>query len=284
MVTRRDHLESVQGRIGFARRSLDERAPAVPPEVVGTSTSKDVVSYEVTIRNARPIVDELSLDREGFTLVHHPLSCVGERDPEVLRDRYLDEVVPFIKDYFKASWVVPRRDGVIIRDRGDAAFPPEPDKTDHGLVRRQVAGHAHMDYSPVAGPMLAALQDQMQGLPIQAYSRLMIIQAWQVLSLPPQDFPLAICDGSTVLDTDLVEEVYDGYGLRHYKLGVHYSPLQRWYYFPNMTPDEFILFKGYDTDDTRSARAAHSAFDNRHASPNAVPRVSIESRYCVYYD
>jgi hypothetical protein len=29
------------------------------------------VAYDVTIRDARPVNDALSLDREGFVLVHH---------------------------------------------------------------------------------------------------------------------------------------------------------------------------------------------------------------------
>ena len=282
---RHDQLECVKGQIAFTQRSAHEDAPIVDGESVGTSTNKlPQVLYDVTIRNARPIVGDLSLDREGFTLVSHRLACLDEEDPEALRSKYLDDMVPFIKDYFKASWVVPRRAGVIIRNPGGTLFRPEAGKAEHKLVARKVAGHAHLDYSPVAGPMLAALEDQIQGLPVRTYSRLMIIQAWQVLSPPPQDMPLAICDGASVLDTDLVQEVYDQGGLKHYKWALHHNPRQRWYYFPEMTRDEFILFKGYDSIEQCNARAAHSAFDNRRAFPHAHPRASIETRYCVYFD
>lgn len=99
----RDQLQSVQGQIAFARRSPGEKAP---PFVVPGSDGP-LVSYDVTIRDARPILDELSLDRGGFTLVQHKISCANESDPEVMRDRYLEEMIPFIKDYFRASWVVP---------------------------------------------------------------------------------------------------------------------------------------------------------------------------------
>lgn len=98
----RDQLESVQGQINFARRTLDEKAPerAPPPGL-----DCPMVNYDVTIRNARPIVDELSLDTEGFILIQHKVSCVNERDPEILRKKYLEEMIPFIKSYFNASWV-----------------------------------------------------------------------------------------------------------------------------------------------------------------------------------
>ncbi|MBT1516788.1 hypothetical protein KIP88_41010 [Bradyrhizobium sp. SRL28] len=239
------------------------------------------VSYDVEIRNARPIVDELSLDREGFTLIQRNASWANEPDPELMRDKYLEDMVPFIKSYFNASWVVPKKDAVIVR----AAGTPLPAGEGHRpLVRNTVAGFAHVDYSPIAGPMIAAREDQIQGIQIRAYSRLMIIQAWHALSPPPQDFPLAMCDGSSVLDTDLFETVYEGYGIKHKTWHAHYSPLQRWYYFPEMTSNEFILFKGYDSEDSCNPRGAHSSFDDRRAYPNAKPRKSVEGRFFVYYD
>ena len=67
------------------------------------------------------------------------------------------------------------------------------------------------------------------------------------------------------------------YGTAIGTLFMHYNPVHRWYYLPDMTPDEMILFKGYDSDAHDAARAAHSSFDNRAAYPQATPRKSIES-------
>ncbi|MET4122012.1 hypothetical protein ABIB85_008462 [Bradyrhizobium sp. JR1.5] len=67
------------------------------------------LTYGVTIRDARSIVNELSLDKEGFTLIQHDLSCANKQNPGVMRDKYLGEMVPFIKNYFKASWIVPKK-------------------------------------------------------------------------------------------------------------------------------------------------------------------------------
>jgi hypothetical protein len=273
----RDHLDSVRGKMGFARRSPDEKAP----ELILPQSDIPAVSYDVTIRDARPLVDELSLDREGFMLVQRKLSCADEQDPDVMRDKYFEEMVPFIKDYFNASWVVPKKDALIIRSRG---LPPPGMREDRALVTNEVSGLTHVDYSTVAGPMIAAREDQIQGIPIRAYSRLMIIQAWHVLSEPPQDFPLAFCDGSTISDSDLVDTYHDRHGIKHGMWRVRYNPLQRWYYFANMKPGEFILFKGYDSRANCNPRSAHSAFDNRPNFPNAVPRRSVETRFFVYFD
>ncbi|WP_283809981.1 CmcJ/NvfI family oxidoreductase [Bradyrhizobium forestalis] len=249
-----------------------------------------LVSYDVNIRDARPIVDELSLDREGFTLIQHKISCAKERVPQVMRDRYLEEMVPFIKDYFKASWVVPKRDAVIIRSLGAGSVPPA--EKGAGLVRPYVASFAHIDYAPIAGPVMAAREDQLQGIPIRAYSRLMIIQAWHALSEPPHDFPLAFCDGNSVVDTDLIETVYENYDVKHKTWLVHYSPVHRWYYFPEMSSAEFALFKGFDSEDDHNPRFRSCGFRQASGLPKCeipqecrgallrVRRLSAEARSC----
>ncbi|MCC8960120.1 hypothetical protein H8B02_43985 [Bradyrhizobium sp. Pear77] len=245
-----------------------------------------MVDHEVTIRNARPIVNELSLDREGFALVKHKMSCLNERNPEILRRKYLEEMVPFVKDYFKASWVTPMDlGGFTIRSIGGKSFdrPAERQVTKY-TVRGHGAGYAHIDYAPVAGPMIAAHDSQLQGIEIRSYSRLILIQTWRAISPPPQDLPLAFCDGSSLSETDLLDMCFRGYGVTHRSWGLHYSPSQRWYYVPDLVPDELYLFKGYDSDMHYHRWSAHSAFDNRGAYPDAKPRESIETRFYVYYE
>ncbi|MGY4362901.1 hypothetical protein ACVWZR_002083 [Bradyrhizobium sp. i1.3.1] len=278
----RDQLECLQGQMSFARRSPDERAPA---GVATPGYDFPKVVYDVTVRNMRPIVDELSFEREGFTVVKRRMSCVNERDPETLRKKYVEEMVPFIKDYFKASWVqTVDLGGVTIRSIGGGSFN-RPENETKFSVRARGSGHAHIDYSPVGGPMIAARDSQLQGVEIRPYSRLMIIQAWQAISPPPQDFPLAFCDASSIEDADLLDAYYRSpHGVTHKSWVLHYNPAHRWYCLPEMTPDEFYLFKGYDSAMHYHRWSAHTTFDNRHAYPNAKPRESVETRFYVYYE
>ncbi|WP_082653929.1 CmcJ/NvfI family oxidoreductase [Bradyrhizobium pachyrhizi] len=278
----RDQLECVQGQINFARRAPDEKAQATTP-TPGYDFPK--VIYDVTIHNARPIVNELSLDQEGFTLIQHKMPCVNESDPDILRKKYLEEMVPFIKDYFDASWVqTVDLGGLTIRSIGGSSFSRPANQTKFS-VRGHGAGHAHIDYAPVAGPMIAARDSQLQGIEIRPYSRLMIIQTWQALSPPPQDFPLTFCDASSIEDADLLNTYYRSpHGVTHKSWVLHYNPSHRWYYLPEMTSDEFFLFKGYDSAMHYHRWSAHSTFDNRRAYLSAKPRESIESRFYVYYE
>ena len=61
-------------------------------------------------------------------------------------------------------------------------------------------------------------------------------------------------------------------------MGVAYSPQQRWYYYPRMTPDEVLLFKQYDTraEEKNRRTVFHSAIDDPTTPENAVPRYTIE--------
>lgn len=74
-----------------------------------------------------------------------------------------------------------QRDAIIIRTSGQALPPQEGLRP---LVKNMAAGWADVDYSRIAGPMMAAREDQIQGNTIRSYSRLMIIQAWHILSAP----------------------------------------------------------------------------------------------------
>ncbi|MDE5458837.1 hypothetical protein GWE18_40140 [Bradyrhizobium sp. CSA112] len=247
-----------------------------------------MVMYDVPIRNARPIMDELSLDKEGFILTHHKTACADVRDLELMRERYVDEMVPFIKNHFNASWVVPFRRTIHLRRAAGAAVPKGGWNT-AAAGARGPGGFAHIDYAPVAAPMIAARESQHEGVPIRPYSRLMLIQAWRALSPPPQDIPLAFCDATTVRDTDIaiadyVSDAQNKAATTTKNLVSRFNPDHRWYYFPDMVADELILFKGYDSDDHYKLWSPHSAFDDRRTYANAKARESVEARFFVYYE
>jgi hypothetical protein len=62
----------------------------------------------------------------------------------------------------------------------------------------------------------------------------------------------------------------------------HYRPHHRWWYFSNMTRDEAIMLKFYDSDHTTTWRAPHTAFRDT-SFPDARIRKSIEMRILAYF-
>jgi hypothetical protein len=63
-----------------------------------------------------------------------------------------------------------------------------------------------------------------------------------------------------------------------------YNPAHDWYYFPEMTRDEALVFKCYDSlTDGRARYTAHSAFEHPDTPPAAPERESIEMRTFAFY-
>jgi hypothetical protein len=283
-------MTSIQAFIGFSQH---DDAPLAAGElaVPGYPDNRVLpVLREIADARAGPA---MSLDEQGFTLARHESAFARERDLEVLRRGYHDEMAAFLTDYLDAALVVPARAGILVRDGrrlvGRAALEGDPEVIDDRIP----ASFAHVDYLlPDAIAEQARLECSFEGHVDIPHSRMVILQTWRSVSQPPQDIPLALCDCRTVAEDDLsprtgVLAPQNRNGLPSASFivgGVHHNPRQQWYYYPSMTPDELILLTGFDTARPVRGRVAHAAFDNRANRPDAVPRESIEARFYVYYD
>ena len=66
---------------------------------------------------------------------------------------------------------------------------------------------------------------------------------------------------------------------QQYLLGDRNSQAHRWFYFPQMTKEEVLLFKQWDSDRTLSGRVCfHTAFNSLDEAEGARCRESIEIR------
>jgi len=136
--------------------------------------------------------------------------------------------------------------------------------------------------------MFRDISIEAEGVTIAPYRRFAVYQTWRVLSLPPQDNTLAICDGRSVpaADAGVFEAVVGPKGVTGSQFKARmckYRPDHRWYYFSNMYPHELLVFKGYDSELPLAMNAMHTAFDNPAAGPNAIPRESIEARFFAFF-
>jgi hypothetical protein len=114
--------------------------------------------------------------------------------------------------------------------------------------------------------------------------RVQVINLWRPLFGPLRDFPLAVADARSSTPDELVPSdlVYrDRVGETY---SVRYSPRHRWFYVPDMQPDEALLLKCFDSAlDGRARFAPHTAFQDPTAGPNVRPRASIELRALVFH-
>jgi hypothetical protein len=70
---------------------------------------------------------------------------------------------------------------------------------------------------------------------------------WRPLKSPVRSAPLAVCDGTTLDESSLVEV----HRIRRKFAGCTWSSMYQenigWYYMSNQTPDELLLFKNFDS-------------------------------------
>jgi hypothetical protein len=84
--------------------------------------------------------------------------------------------------------------------------------------------------------------------------RIRAINAWRPIVDTVCDWPLAICDGSTVSTSDLVEIDHVRLEARHRTFLAKSSPNYRWNYLRHQRRDEVTLFKNFDSDPKVAAK------------------------------
>ena len=149
---------------------------------------------------------------------------------------------------------------------------------------RQPATGVHVDHTATSGPQRVRdfFGDEAEEL---LRGRVQVINLWRPIRGPLRDAPLAVCDAGSVAPGDLVPSdlVYQQRVGETY--GVTYNPAHRWFYVPEMQPDEALLLKCFDSaTDGRARFAPHTAFEDPTAPADVLPRESIEIRTLVFHE
>ena len=231
--------------------------------------------HTVFIRDARPLLRDVSLDQEGFGLVHHQSRVRNFHDEQDVRSVYYPEAEHLLKEATGA-------DRVFIFDH--TVRRRVPGSEDRRADRpRQPVPRVHVDHTETSGPQRVRdlLPDEADSL---LRGRVQIINIWRPIRGPLRDAPLAVCDAATVDPAQLVPSdlVYPNRVGETYS--VTFDPAHRWFYVPEMRADEALLLKCYDSKtDGRARFAPHSAFTDPTTPPDALPRESIEIRALVFH-
>lgn len=231
--------------------------------------------HEVQVADMRPFAERFSIDREGFELIGHETGVEDLYDDEAVAARYYPEIEALLRARFGADRVV-IFDATRRSDNGIGAANPDG--------RRGPAGRIHVDYTAKSGPQRVKdfLGEQEARRLAASGARVIQVNVWRPITGPVRRSPLALADASSVRPEELVatdqvfpDRVGEIYHLTH-------APAQRWYYAPEMTRDEVLLIKGWDSlEDGRAQYTPHSAFDLPEGTEAAPPRESIEVRTFV---
>ena len=232
-------------------------------------------AHAVPIFDARSIAQNLSLDREGFALVRHPTSVKDFYNDQEIRNVYYPAVEAFLRATLNA-------DRVFIFDHTVRRRVEGADDV-RGAAPRQPATRIHVDQTVLSGHnrVYEHLPEEADEL---VKGRVQVINLWRPIRGPVLDAPLAMADGRTVDPDDLVASdlIYPNRKGEIYT--VRYNPAHRWYYVPQMTTDEALLLKCYDSaTDGRTRFGPHTAFVDPTTPAGAAPRESIEVRTLVFH-
>ena len=268
---------------------------------INTGTYSD---HEVVIRDAMPIREHFQLDVHGFCIARSPTAVTDFHDGDMVDALYMDEVAAEVKRRTGADHVVTRGSvgkGWMVRTSADlsARAAQEVENYQHGGGVQPPAGEAHVDLDTQTAQNMAAklYRDEFPDGP--GYRRFLVSSFWRTFSPPPQDVPLALCDGRTSFGGEeksnelvIVDRMPEEAALtapldrKHPRIAAtifSHHPGHRWWYFSNMQRDDALLFKFHDSDHSVTWRCPHSAFIDP-SFPGANIRESIEVRTVAFWE
>jgi len=220
-------------------------------------------SHEMVMHDARLVVDRLRLDHQGFqvaafrTKLPETLEVLFEDGEIQIREIYWPEIVDLARRDIRSNGRVPK----YVFALGTQKFTEDKSRGLLGSYSRQ----AHADFSDAVFDGAWKMMTK-RGVPEHEAKHLdlMFVNAWRPFGRIANDNPLAILDWTSI-DPSHVRGPRRGSVIEKdtiYSSLVSYSPSHRWYYLPNMTPEEVWFFKQADsrhTDPDISKHAFHTA-------------------------
>ncbi|WPH03031.1 glutathione s-transferase [Acrodontium crateriforme] len=233
---------------------------------------------EVAIHDGWSRKDEFSEDVHGFSF-HEFKSTYPQdawADDARVQKQFYPEVVEFLKKTIGAKRVLVFDH--TIRTKANEAKKLTDEKA---TSQRAPVRLVHCDYTAESGPLRVK-----QLLPDEAdtllASRVAFINVWKPLA-KVEELPLTMCDVTSSPPEDFFKlflRYRDRTGENYL---MRYSDAHKWYYFPNMTPDQCILLKTYESDETKARFVGHTAFADPTSKPDAPTRESIEIRTIAFF-
>ena len=227
---------------------------------------------EVTIRDGAAIPGGAQLATHGFTCQPHVSKVRHFDQSEDWFAPYIAEMIALAKAMTGAAQVEVAALGLGSTRLGGG----------NGTVP-----FCHNDYTAASvGRHIAELD------PAKAEARLAkrfaVYNMWRLVSPPPQSKALAVCDSTSVAIADMMpglthwgppdEEVY------HQNSLFRYNPAHRWYWYPELTRDQILIWAGFDSDPRMPSIVPHAAFDNPECDDPAAYRTAVHGRAYCFFD
>ena len=230
--------------------------------------SFELEDHLMRIRNARLV--KTSFGVHGFTLLKRSTD-IDFLDKQDVEKRWFPQAQRLVRELTGAEEVFTLL-GIL---RGG--------ETDEGGGPALMA-HVDFDASTLRSWVAKLAPDRAEQL---AAKRLININLWTPVR-PVENWPLAVCDASSVESSELLHinfgrpetretDTFAG-GFESGGFVLSHHPQHRWYYYPHMQPEEVLAFKLCDTDEDDAHMTAHTSFEDPTSVPGAPKRISYEIR------
>jgi len=256
-------------------KEAEDGSPPKPSYVGRPETyERPTAPLDVTVHDIAGEVEKYTLDGNGFEIFTRESKEKDFVDDDKIRAEYYPEVEQLLKDATGASRIF-IFDHTIRRE--------EKDKRDSvGAPLRGPVNRVHIDQSYTAARSRVPFH-----LPEDSdkllTTRHQIINVWRPIKRILRD-PLAVADGNTVPDADLVPVGLIYPNRKGETLTVRPNTQHKWYYLYGQTPEQTMLIKCFDSKlDGRVRRVPHTAFSNPE-TVDEEPRESIEVRALVFHE
>ena len=245
------------------------------PEKAGESRPPKYEEKEVAINDGRPLRDTFKPDTHGFAFVDHHTKVADFTDEAERAQVYDREIEALIKKHSGASEVLVFDHTIRTGDEAARA----------AINARPPVWGVHNDYTENSAPR--RLRDFLgeEEAEKRMKKRYAIIQVWRPIRGNVFADPLAICDGRSIPREGFIlqQRRYQFRTAETYHIS--YNPAHVWFYFPQMTRNEALVFKVFDSDTSLPSQfTAHTAFEDPTTPADAPPRESIETRTFAFFD
>ena len=257
---------------------VDTGRPAIRyidwPEMAHNAVEPLYQQYDMRVRNGRPVREGFDIDTHGFVFVDHATQVKDFTVDAERKAVYGAEVQALIKKHSGAA-------DVLVFDH---TLRVSDEHMQKAIDARPTVKGVHNDYTEASAPQ--RVRDFLGDAEAERRfkKRWAIIQVWRPIRGDVQMDPLGICDGRSIPRKGFirVERRYKDRTGEVYHIA--HNPAHEWFWFPRMTRNEALVFKVFDSDESKASRfTAHSAFDDPATPANAPSRESIETRCFAFF-
>ena len=190
------NTSSVVVALRFAATSDQLPIALVKEAGSGPDTHKiEMADHDVVIQDARPLTDELDLDRQGFDFMRYPTSVQDFYDDDEVQRVYYPEMESLIKSVTGASKVVVFDHTIRVDGRRQAGAPQGAGRPSTESTTTSPRG------LPPSGCATCCHPTRLRHDSEKRYAS---INVWRPIVSPVETKPLVICGYTGIADADLV--------------------------------------------------------------------------------